>query len=110
IADRRVRSARGGIDRQAHGDLGARAHPGGAAVGIDVEDDPLALAEGPEDRADEGVGREQVLRAVEVAHDDALVAVGVVGLDHTLHARSLWQGSRGARYLAVYDPDGGRPR
>ena len=45
----------------------------GAAVGVEVEHDPLALAQHPEDRALERVGREHELGAVGVAHDDALV-------------------------------------
>ena len=65
--------------------LGAGAHLGGAAVGVEVEHDPLALAQHPEDRALERVGREHELLAVGVAHDDALVRRGIEHLDRALH-------------------------
>ena len=53
--------------RGAHVDLGAEAQRGGAAGVVEVEDDPLALAQHAEARAVEGVGGEVVLGEVGVA-------------------------------------------
>ena len=60
----------------------------GPAVGVEVEHDPLTLAQHPEERALERVGREHELLAVGVAHDDALVGGGVEHLHGALHART----------------------
>ena len=56
----------------AHVDLGAEAQAGGPAVAVEVEDHPLALAEHPEDRADEGVRGQVVLLEVGVAEHHAV--------------------------------------
>ena len=55
------------------------------AVVVEVEDDPLTLAQHAEDRAVERVEREVELLAVGVAHDDALVGLGVVARIDALH-------------------------
>ena len=53
---------------------------------VEVEDDPLALAQHAEDRPLERVGGEVVVGEVGVAHHDAEPGPRVVGLDDTLHA------------------------
>ena len=54
-----------------HVDLGAEPQVRRAAGVVEIEHDPLALADHPEDRAFEGVGREVVVGEIGVAHDDA---------------------------------------
>ena len=56
---------------------------------VELEVDPLALAQHPEERSGERVRREHVLLAVGVAHDDALAGLRVVGADDALHAQVL---------------------
>ena len=53
-----------------------------------LEDDPLALPQHAERRADQGVGREVVVAEVGVAEDHAVAGTGVVRLDHALHERA----------------------
>src|SRR5581483_2011962 len=69
--------------------LGARPEPGGPVRAVELEDDPLALPQRPEDRPLEGAGGQGVLRPVGVADDGALARPGVVGLDHALHRGTL---------------------
>src|SRR4051794_34709065 len=63
---------------EAHVDLGAESHLGGATVGVEVEVDPLSLAEGLEERALERIGREGQIGAVGLVHDDAFTRDRVV--------------------------------
>ncbi len=65
--------------------LGAGAHVGGAAVGVEIEDDPLTLAQHPEQRPVQRVEREHQLGAVGVEHHDPLVGRGIEHLDRALH-------------------------
>ena len=65
---------------------------GGPAVVVEVEDDPLALAQHAEDRAPQRIGGEVVLGEVGVAHDDAVAGARVVGLDDALHRAGLPSG------------------
>ena len=58
---------------------------GGAAVGVEVEVDPLALAQGLEERALERVGGEGELGAVGLVDDDALTRERVEHADDALH-------------------------
>ena len=79
----RSRSDLGG--GEAHVDLGAEPHLGGAAVGVEVEVDALALAQRLEERALERVGGEGQLGAVGLVHDDALTRDRVEHADDALH-------------------------
>ena len=66
-------------------DLGADPDLGRQAGVVEVEHDPLALAQHAEDRTVERVKRDRELLAIGVAHDHALVGLRVVGPDHSLH-------------------------
>src|SRR3954453_10268969 len=65
--------------------LGARAQVRGPVGTVELEDDALALAQVPEDRALQGAGGQGVLRAVGVSHHDAFSGPRVVRLDDALH-------------------------
>src|SRR5665213_2885694 len=69
-----------------HVDLRTEPQMGGLAGDIEVEYDPLSLAQHPENRTFKGVGRQVVLAAIRVAQDDALARTRVVCLDDALHA------------------------
>lgn len=71
--------------RSAHVDLRPEPEPGRTVVAVEVEDHSLALAQHAEHRPDEGVGRQVVLGAIEVADHGADAGPGVVTLDHALH-------------------------
>src|SRR3954469_16994243 len=75
-----ARSTRGASLRTwcRHVGLRAEAQPGGAAVGVEVEDHALALAEHAQQRALQGVGGQVVVGEIRVTHDDAVLGDGVV--------------------------------
>src|SRR5579864_6652845 len=75
--------------RGPHVDLGAEAEAGGLALLVEVEDDPLTLAQHAEYGPLERARGEVDVGPVGVAHDDALTGARVVGLDDALHARCL---------------------
>src|SRR5215213_3756869 len=75
-----------------HVDLRTEAHPGGATIGVEVEIDPLTLAEGLEERALERVGGERQVGPVGLVDHHALPGEGVVHADDALHAPAALQG------------------
>src|SRR5262249_13083105 len=83
--------------RRRHVGLRAEEQPRGPPDAVEVEDDPLALAEHAQHRALEGVGAQVVVGEVGVAGDDAVAGDGVVGLDDALHARRLSRRARRAQ-------------
>ncbi len=52
---------------------------------VEIEDDPLALAQHPEHRALESAGSEIVLRPVGVADYHAFTGARVIRFNHSLH-------------------------
>src|SRR5207342_2147397 len=83
----------GSLPGGGHVDLGAEAQPRGAAIGIEVEDHPLALAQRPEDRPVERAARQVELLEADVGEHAAVTGAGVVGLDHPLHDGAPGQAS-----------------
>ena len=69
----------------AHVDLAAEAQVRRTAIGVEIENHTLALAQHAKHRTDQGIGGEVVVGEVTVAHDDAVSRRRVVGLDYSLH-------------------------
>lgn len=65
--------------------LGTGPQPGRPALSVQVEHDALTLAQHPKYRPHEGVGRQDDIAAVGVAHHGPLASGGVEGLDDALH-------------------------
>ena len=57
----------------------------GATGIVEVEHDPLTLAQHAEDRTLERVRREFVVGQIGVAHDEPVAGTRIVGLDDALH-------------------------
>src|SRR5256714_14477153 len=82
--------------------LGTRPEVGGALRVVELEDDPLALTQRPEDRPVEGPGGPGVLRPVGVPDDGALARPRVVRLDDALHGSFLRVGAYDAAIRQRY--------
>lgn len=70
---------------RAHVDLGAEAQSRGPAIGIQVETDPLALAQHPKHRTVESIARQIHVGEIGLVHQHAVAAGRIEALDHALH-------------------------
>ena len=83
---------RGGcVTRRPHVDFGAQPQSGRAATWVDIEDDPLTLADHPEHRTIQAAWGEFILAQIPIAQETADACTRVIGLDHTLHTATLTQ-------------------
>ena len=61
----------------------------GAILFGSVEDDPLTLAQHPEERTFEGPGTKQDIATITIAEDDTDAGLGIVYLYNTLHDQAF---------------------